>query len=411
MADETLWQTKLYARLHDPAESALALLRNPARDETGTSRALHRRLGLDAIPESGHLAPDGGDALHTILSKGGLPVDMYRRIQRADAWASAADRPQWPMGEGHGAGQTVADWAQAPWNEQPTLIHPLNGKEFDVRALADVNIHGVLHWARAHFERLVLGEGEAVNWRRTLLALWRFGPELRDAGSLGKVWPLLPADTRVPDHSIWDHLDLVSAFAGAFAADPNDDAALLALSIGPVQSFIAAARSTSDLWAGSHLLARLLWEAAKVVCERLGPDAILFPRLRGIPQVDVWLRDECGLPPQWFAECDWSSREDGRQSAVFRGASEPLRGGGSRKHRRRNLPGDRSPGTGLVEVVRRHCRRSTLGSSVASRAARSPGRDGVRLPADGRAARWLSRGALGGSAVLADPAARGRPAE
>jgi CRISPR-associated protein Cmr2 len=115
----------------------------------------------------------------------------------------------------------------------------------------------------------------------------------------------LPADTRVPDHSIWDHLDLTSAFAGAFAADPNGEAALLALSIGPVQGFIAAARSTSDLWAGSHLLARLSWEAMRPVCEALGPDAILFPRLRGIPQVDLWLRDGMGLPDALFEDCAW----------------------------------------------------------------------------------------------------------
>ena len=319
MADDTFWQTKLHARLHDPAEKALVLLRDPAGHEGGTSRALHRLLGFDRIPESGHLPPDGDDALDTVLSKNGIPAGMYRTVQRADWWASAADRPQWPMEEvtvTTGTGQTrtraVAKWAQVRWTRQPTLIHPLNGNRFDLGSLADTDIHDIKDRSRTHFERLVVRDGEAVDWRRTLLAFWRFGPELReedDNGALGQLWPLLPADTRIPDHAIWDHLDLVSAFAGAFAADPDEDAALLALSIGPVQSFIAAARSTSDLWAGSHLLARLSWEAAKVVCERLGPDAVLFPRLRGIPQVDVWLRDECGLPPEWFKGSDWTERE------------------------------------------------------------------------------------------------------
>ena len=318
MADDTLWQTKLHARLHDPAEKAQVLLRDPAGHEGGTSRALHRLLGFDGIPEAGHLPPDGDDALDTVLSKNGIPVGMYRTVQRADWWASAADRPQWPMEEvtvttGNGQTRTraIAEWAQVHWTKQPILIHPLNGKEFDLGSLADTDIHDIKDRSRAHFERLVRKDGE-VDWRRTLLAFWRFGPELReedDNGTLGQLWPLLPADTRIPDHSIWDHLDLVSAFAGAFAADPDEDAALLALSIGPVQSFIAAARSTSDLWAGSHLLARLSWEAAKVVCKRLGPDAILFPRLRGIPQVDVWLRDECRLPPEWFKGSDWTERE------------------------------------------------------------------------------------------------------
>ena len=47
MPDTTtsLWQTKLAARLHDPAEKALVLLRDPAGHENGTSRALTRLLG------------------------------------------------------------------------------------------------------------------------------------------------------------------------------------------------------------------------------------------------------------------------------------------------------------------------------------------------------------------------------
>ena len=81
---------------------------------------------------------------------------------------------------------------------------------------------------------------------------------------------------------------------------------MLALSIGPVQPFIAAARSTSDLWAGSHLLSRLAWEAMRPVCEALGPDAILFPRLRGVPQVDLWLRDRMDLPDGLFERCEWN---------------------------------------------------------------------------------------------------------
>ena len=90
---------------------------------------------------------------------------------------------------------------------------------------------------------------------------------------------VLPADTRVPDHTIWNHLDLTSAFASAFALDPEKNPALLAMSFGPVQDFIAQARTTSDLWAGSHLLSRLAWEGLKVICEQLGPDAVIFPAI------------------------------------------------------------------------------------------------------------------------------------
>ncbi len=313
--DETFWQTKLHARLHDPAEKALVLLRDPEGHEGGTSRALHRDLGFDQLEIKDWLPPDHDSVLGSVLFKDGavfkkgIPATMYRHVKRADWWAAAADRPQWPMektsvprGDGTTTAMAVAPWARVLWSKNPILIHPLTGDRYNLGTLAETEISDIKHRSLEHFRSLIVRDGDEINWRKTLFAFWRFGPELKeeaDGGTLGALWPLLPADTRVPDHSIWDHLDLTSAFAGAFCRDKQQQAALLSLSIGPVQPFIAAARTTSDLWAGSHLLSRLSWEAMKVVCEKVGPDAILFPRLRGLPQVDVWLRDEIGLPSDW----------------------------------------------------------------------------------------------------------------
>lgn len=322
MTNDLLWQTKLAARLHDPAEKALVLLRDPAGHEGGTSRALKRLLGLDQPPEN--IDPDNAEVLSNVLFKNGLPLEIYRHVQRADWWAAAADRPQWPLQEitvttQRGEQKTfgVAPWAQVRWTQQPVLIHPLTGDQLDLGkhgGLGDTELADIKQRSFDHFARLLVHlspadpAGEA---RKTLLTYWRFGPELaeeEDNGKLGALWGMLPADTRVPDHSIWDHLDLTSAFAGAFAADQEGEAALLALAIGPVQGFIASARTTSDLWAGSHLLSRLAWEAMKPVCEDLGPDAILFPRLRGVPQVDLWLRDRMNLPDALFSGCEWMKR-------------------------------------------------------------------------------------------------------
>lgn len=315
--DDILWQTKLAARIHDPAEKALVLLRDPAGHENGTSRALARLLaiGAETLPDT--IDHDNDEVLARVLFKRGLKKQIYRHVQRADWWAAAADRPQWPMEEISRGSKTfkVAEGAQVRWTNKPVLIHPLTGAQFDLGqsgGLADTELNDIKQRSFEHFSSLLVAlgaqEGEE-DLRKVLLAFWRFGPELTeesDNGKLGALWKHLPADTRVPDHSIWDHLDLTSAFAGAFAADPNSEAALLALSIGPVQPFIAAARSTSDLWAGSHLLSRLAWEAMRPVCEAYGPDAILFPRLRGVPQVDVWLRDRIGLPGSLFEKCEWN---------------------------------------------------------------------------------------------------------
>ncbi|WP_420177184.1 type III-B CRISPR-associated protein Cas10/Cmr2 [Kerstersia gyiorum] len=318
--DNTLWQTKLAARLHDPVEKAMVLLRDPAGHENGTSLALARLLGLHEIGTD-TLDPDNDAALVQTAFKKSMPSSMYRHVQRADWWAAAADRPQWPMEQttvptkdGKTKTFQVANWAQVRWTNTPTLIHPLTGDRLELQQLSDTDFKDIKQRSFDHHAHLLQSlhrqhPDQDLNWRKALLTLWRFAPELSedaDNGKLGELWKLLPADTRIPDHSIWDHLDLTSAFAGAFAADPNHDAALLSLSIGPVQPFIAAARKMEDLWAGSHLLARLSWEAMRVVCERLGPDAILFPRLRGIPQVDLWLRDTCGLPNELFQACEWN---------------------------------------------------------------------------------------------------------
>lgn len=321
MNNDLIWQTKLAARVHDPAEKALVLLRDPAGHEGGTSKALTRLLGLSDLTAD-TLDPDNADALSTVIFKKGIPLSLYRHVQRADWWAAAADRPQWPLQEitvttkkGEQKTFGVAPWAQVRWTQKPVLIHPLTGDQLDLGkhgGLGDTELADIKQRSFDHFSGLLTALNRAdpaEDARRTLLAYWRFGPELaeeEDNGKLGALWGVLPADTRVPDHSIWDHLDLTSAFAGAFAADPEGEAALLALSIGPVQGFIASARTTSDLWAGSHLLSRLAWEAMKPVCEALGPDAILFPRLRGVPQVDLWLRDEMNLPAELFKDCEWA---------------------------------------------------------------------------------------------------------
>lgn len=268
------WRAKLAAWTHDPAEKALVLMRTPEGHEGGTVRTLRKIL----FPE-------------------GIPAAIQQAVKRADHWAAAADRPQF------GGGGREA-WARVRFDEAPVLIHPLSGEELDLKKLTDIDPDHIKALSEIHFEELVVTNDA----KKTALNFWRFGPEL-DRSTLPFLWQLLPADTRQPDHTIWAHLDLTSAFATAFAADANSDAALLAMSFGPVQDFIAAAKSTSDLWAGSHLLSRIAWEGLKVIADELGPDAVIFPQLRGAPQVDLWLRDEIGLPQERFAETDWAKEK------------------------------------------------------------------------------------------------------
>jgi len=119
-----------------------------------------------------------------------------------------------------------------------------------------------------------------INERAELifLFLWRFYPE---------IFPEInkhPADSRAPNHSIYDHLVQTSAIVSALRRP-----AFLLFTIAPVQSFISKARKTSDLWAGSYMLSYLTWESMKPLVENFGPDMVVFPNLFGQPLVDRWL--------------------------------------------------------------------------------------------------------------------------
>lgn len=278
MSKDKIWRTKLAAWTHDPAEKALVLLRDPAGHEWGTVAELREE----------------------IFGQRDIPSELKDVVKKADHWAAAADRPQWPRDPRDGR---YAPWTQVRFTEQPVLIHPLSGEEFKLEKLSDVSVESIKAVSRDHFHNLVDSDKDM---RKIALVFWRFGPVLKGADEIGEFWGLLPADTRVPDHTIWQHLDLTAAFATALQAGEGNPA-LLTVSFGPVQEFIAQARTTSDLWAGSHLLARIAWEGLKLVCEEYGPDAVLFPQLRGLPQVDLWLRDEIGLPPDRFDREAWST--------------------------------------------------------------------------------------------------------
>lgn len=120
------WLAKLAAWTHDPAEKALVLLRDPAGHEGGTVRDLRKRL-----------FPDG------------LPADIRDAVKRGDHWAAAADRPQFGSG-GRNA------WAQVRFDQQPVLIHPLSGEEYDLVKLTDIHHEHIKTLSQTHFDELVV---------------------------------------------------------------------------------------------------------------------------------------------------------------------------------------------------------------------------------------------------------------
>ena len=293
----TNFTKKLAAWLHDPAEKQLVLMRDREGHEGGTSRRLRQALDLSS-------------------------KDFDKR---ADWLAAAADRPNWPRGDD---ARRYSQFEAVKFTKEPELIHPLSGARLKPGSLdQDVGVDQIKAVSQDHFQSLI--QDDDPDLRKTFLAFWRFGPEAgQHAGELGVLWPMLPADSRVPDHSIWSHVDTVSAIHTALMGDEQgeDQPALLVMSFGPVQGFIGQARSTSDLWAGSHLLSSLVWEAMKPIVSHLGPDAMVFPALRGVPVVDQWLMEkEAGGDAfqQLFANIDSELLSDNTDTNPLFAASLP----------------------------------------------------------------------------------------
>ncbi|MCA1964850.1 MAG: type III-B CRISPR-associated protein Cas10/Cmr2, partial [Prosthecobacter sp.] len=263
-ASPLYWKRKLAAYLHDPPEKPYDF--GPRHIERAGIHALS--FGVD---------------------------ELWKRMGSNSDWTSAAaDRFVFPSGQaiGKNLGEDL----------RPCFIHPLSGKENQPALPTDA----------LKFP----GQAEAEEWlgdirpdwksedpHTLFLRAWRHWsgyaaqhPKGREKGA--GLLPYLPADTRIADGSIWHHCAIVSALESTRSSDEPGaplKPAFLLFQIGPVQDFIAQARSTRDLWSGSYLLSWLTMHAIKAVADHCGPDAILFPSLKGQPLYDFLEQQRLGL--------------------------------------------------------------------------------------------------------------------
>jgi CRISPR-associated protein Cmr2 len=246
----TDWRDILVAYLHDPPDKAMQIRGHEARARS------YLRIALGDDVSEAELK-DRSDPLAAIAER--LPAPRWETLMVSGDEAEFVTR------------------------------HPLSAAE---RRLA------VSRWSQSAvagtIERLVQSlDASNDDTERRFLLLWR---RLAEQLSIehGEAFERLPADTRVPDHTLWQHLDITAALKAAEAGS-SSNAAFLSFSLGPVQPFIAAARSLRDLWSGSMILARLTFEGMLPIIEQYGPTALVYPALRGLPWLDLWLRDKRGL--------------------------------------------------------------------------------------------------------------------
>ncbi len=248
--EETFWKHKLMAFLHDPPCKCFDI--------------------------AGH-----GARAQSFLGSAGIGVEELTEFAKTcDRTASAADRFPFPDHQTSGLRSSFDGSVNAPFR------HPLGGASWAVQSplpTADL--------AEELFQVSIGGVPRELDWRRKFFLYWRRWPE--ESARKDARLAYLPADTRIPDHTIWSHMSLTSALQGCVQPGAKSiDAAFLMFQFGPVQEFIGAARRTRDFLAGSYLLGWLSAHALKVVADLRGPDSVIFPSLRGQPIFDALYREE-----------------------------------------------------------------------------------------------------------------------
>lgn len=120
--------------------------------------------------------------------------------------------------------------------------------------------------------------------------------------------PLLPAETRLPDGSLWSHASITAALAGALAGyyekaenypkkrQPFTESRphIAVFTFSPVQELIKASRKMRDFWAGSWLLHYLSAKICWSIAWKYGPDTLLYPCVYEQPLIDHWLLGKYG---------------------------------------------------------------------------------------------------------------------
>jgi CRISPR-associated protein Cmr2 len=226
----TFWQKKISALLHDPLTKVFDI-------------QTHENL-VEEICKS-------------------IGIEIIRGGSEEDKVASAFDRFPIPF-ERFGAQIRVN------FSELNFFVHPLSASELKID-YSSIDQQKYVEKLKNDIKKLQSQNPDADKFYH---ALWWELPNIVDISQF------LPADTRIPNHSIIDHVDSTAAVRSCIEAGQTN-ASLAMISIGPVQEIISQARKTIDLWAGSYLLSYLIYQAIEHIGLTIGFDSIIYPYLRG----------------------------------------------------------------------------------------------------------------------------------
>ena len=285
---KAFWQAKIWGILHDPALKALQ--DNSGRGGNGFWKDLS--VMADWVENKWDPEESAGTAL--------------KHIHNADYLASASDRAaigsltnsidynQQGLELKHLLSGAKQDWKLID-EEHNKLINPQNRFADQKKRVDYLN--------QRENNLLPQAIKENNDPRLVFWWLWRCLPEAVCRDFKDPSLMLMPAETRIPDGSIWSHASLTAALAGSLAGydletteikhwksgEKTSRPFISVFSFSPVQELIKASRKMRDFWAGSWILHYLSARVCWAIAWKYGPDTVLYPSLYAQPLIDYWL--------------------------------------------------------------------------------------------------------------------------
>ena len=263
-SESLFWQAKVWGLLHDPA-----------------FKALHNNAGRGGNSFWQELA-----AMQTWNNSGWNPEadkqpGLLKHIHLADYITSASDRGaigSLPASINYGAdGLEVSHLLSG--DKLPLVLQP----EIHAKLMQSGRTDFLSNLEQRLLPETIRAERDI---RKVFWWLWRCLPTAACQAFKDDRLLLMPAETRLPDSSLWNHASLTAAFSGALAGEATaveihsgtarkSHPYLASFTFTPVQELIKASRKMRDFWAGSWILhylsARVSWKLAQIY----GPDSLI----------------------------------------------------------------------------------------------------------------------------------------
>jgi CRISPR-associated protein Cmr2 len=260
MSEETvpqeifIYKLKIAAMLHDPPDKAWHVAGKKRLGHEEVSSRIKRELSLE------------------------LGEICEQRAKHADTTAAGADR--WFA--------EIFSALVSRYTQRIVLVNPFS---LELREPIEPQDEYPYKWVKEmeniknYIWRLNLPDEEKYKWFYHFL--YALGEPL-----YYKCYPcsVSPADTRMPHHTVFDHLSVTASLSNWFIMGEQPRGLLVQLELAGVQKYIECSRKLCDMWFSSFLFSYIAWSLVEELVERLGPDVLLSPSCRWNPFYFRWLR-------------------------------------------------------------------------------------------------------------------------